>query len=256
MRRSAYGNILEISSFASKILLESGAEISRVELTARHICRAYGLEHCECFASPTAIMISVIGKNGEVHSVIRRISKRSVNLRKVELVNEFSRNISRESSEFDVIKAKLVGIDQLPSRPLLFMVLVAAAGTAAFTQVFGGSPQDILWGFLAGGLVHLIVTGISSREAGTFLTNLTGGAGCALSGRLLTGLGLGGDWWIVTISALMLLVPGMLMTNAFRDLAAGDFVSGLSRGAEALCIAVSLAGGAAAVIYMLQLGGM
>jgi Uncharacterized conserved protein len=256
MRRSAYGNILEISSFASKILLESGAEISRVELTARHICRAYGLEHCECFASPTAIMISVIGKNGEVHSVVRRITKRSVNLRKVEMVNEFSRRIDQDSVEFDVIKAKLIQIDQLPSHPLPFMVLVAAAGTAAFTQVFGGSWQDVLWGFFAGGLVHLIVTWLSSREAGAFLTNLIGGAGCALFAWLFTSLGLGGDWWIVTISALMLLVPGMLMTNAFRDLAAGDFVSGLSRGAEALCIAVSLAGGAAVVIFILQLGGM
>lgn len=255
MRRSAYGNILEISSFAGKILLENGAEIFRVEQTARHICRVYGLGHCECFATPTAIMVSVIGKNGEVHSVVRRITKRSVNLRKVALVNEFSRDIAGRSASFEQVKAELQQIDELPVNPLWFMVLTAAAGTAAFTVVFGGGRPEFLYGFFTGGLVHLLTAAITSRSSGPFLPNLAGGAGCALFARLLVSLG-GGDRWIITISALMLLVPGMLMTNAFRDLAAGDFLSGLSRAAEALCIAVSLAGGAALVIFLLHWGGL
>lgn len=256
MRRSAYGNILEISSFAGKILLENGAEIFRVEQTARHICLAFGLRHCECFATPTAIMISIIGKNGEVHSVVRRITSRSVNLKKVELVNEFSRTINQKQPSFESMKEQLTAIDKLHSHSLSFMALVAAVGTSAFTLVFGGAWQDVCWGFFAGGLIHLLVSWAGRRGAGPFLTNLIGGAGCAVLGRLFTCLGLGGDWWIVTISSLMLLVPGMLMTNAFRDLAAGDILSGLSRGAEALWIAASLAGGAAFVIFMLQLGGM
>lgn len=255
MRHSAYGNILEVSSFAGKILLENGAEIFRVEQTARHICRIYGLEHCECFATPTAIMISIIGKDGEVHSVVRRITKRSVNLKKVALINEFSRGLSSGSSSFEQIKTDLKRIDELPGYPLWFMILTAAVGTAAFTLVFGGSQPDFCWGFLTGGLVHLLVTAMAARSSGPFLTNLIGGGGCALFARVLAHFG-GGDWWIITISALMLLVPGMLMTNAFRDLAVGDILSGLSRAAEALCIAVSLAGGSAFVIFLLHWGGL
>lgn len=256
MKRSAYGNILEISSFAGKILLESGAEIYRVEQTVRYLCSAYGLDHCECFATPTAIMISVIGKSGEVHSVVRRITKRSVNLRKVELINDFSRKIGKESTSFDDIKERLVQIDQFPSYPLPFMVMTAAVGTAAFTIVFGGGILDFLWGLLSGAMIHLLVTWLSAHGPDSFFTNIAGGGACALLGWLFTMTGLGGDWWIVTISALMLLVPGMLMTNALRDLAAGDFLSGLSRGAEAFCIAVALAGGAAFVFFVvLYLGG-
>lgn len=256
MKRSAYGNILEISSFAGKTLLESGSEIYRVEQTVRYICSSYGLEHCECFATPTAIMISVIGKNGEVHSVVRRITKRNVNLRKIELINDFSRNIGQESTAFDDIKEHLVQIDKFTSYPLPLMVLTAAVGTAAFTIIFGGGVLDFLWGLLSGAIIHLLVTWLSGRGPGSFFTNIVGGGACALLGWLFTKTGLGGDWWIVTISSLMLLVPGMLMTNALRDLAAGDFLSGVSRGAEAFCIAVALAGGAAFVFFaVLYLGG-
>lgn len=37
-----------------------------------------------------------------------------------------------------------------------------------------------------------------------------------------------------SIGTIMLLVPGLVLTNAIRDLVSGDLISGLSRAAEAL----------------------
>ena len=176
MRKSAYGNILEVSSYAGKILLENGAEIYRVEQTVTHICRAYGIDQCDCFATPTAIIISVIGKGGEVHSVVRRITSRRVNLRKVELINEFSRNIGQASSSFDEIKRQLKQIENLSSYPLLWTAVTAGIGTAAFTVIFGGGLWNFICGLFAGALIHLLITKISDLGTGTFFTNLIGGA--------------------------------------------------------------------------------
>ena len=52
----------------------------------------------------------------------------------------------------------------------------------------------------------------------------------------------------------MVLVPGMALTNAMREIVAGDTYSGLSRTAEAILIATGIALGAAAGLgigYML-----
>ena len=55
----------------------------------------------------------------------------------------------------------------------------------------------------------------------------------------------------------MLLVPGLAITNAIRDTVAGDFLSGLSRAAEAFLIAVAIAVGTGAVISIwLSVGGV
>lgn len=62
----------------------------------------------------------------------------------------------------------------------------------------------------------------------------------------------------VMISSIMLLVPGLAITNAIRDTVAGDYVSGLSRGAEAFLTAVAIAVGIGTVlaVWLKTVGGI
>ena len=46
---------------------------------------------------------------------------------------------------------------------------------------------------------------------------------------------------IVNISVIMLLVPGLAITNAIRDTVNGDLISGLTRTTEAIFVAIALA---------------
>src|SRR5690606_10018385 len=52
----------------------------------------------------------------------------------------------------------------------------------------------------------------------------------------------------IIIGSVMPLVPGLLITNAVRDLIAGHLVSGLSKGAEAFLTAFAIGTGIAVVI--------
>jgi uncharacterized membrane protein YjjP (DUF1212 family) len=55
----------------------------------------------------------------------------------------------------------------------------------------------------------------------------------------------------IIIGSVMTLVPGLLVTNAVRDLMAGHLVSGLSKGAEALLTAFAIGSGIAVVLSFL-----
>ena len=55
---------------------------------------------------------------------------------------------------------------------------------------------------------------------------------------------------IVIISAIMLLVPGMAITNSIRDTVSGELVSGLTKAAEAIFIAVAIAVGSGFVLML------
>ena len=48
----------------------------------------------------------------------------------------------------------------------------------------------------------------------------------------------------------MLLVPGLTMTNAIRDTIAGDILSGITKIAEAILVAISIAVGTGAVLSL------
>ena len=54
-------------------------------------------------------------------------------------------------------------------------------------------------------------------------------AASALTAGFLVSLGLGEHVDQIIIGALMALVPGIALTNAMRDIMAGDMVSGISK---------------------------
>ena len=56
----------------------------------------------------------------------------------------------------------------------------------------------------------------------------------------------------VITGTLMILVPGIAITNSLRDIIGGDFVSGLSRMIEAILIAASIAIGVGIMMMVLQ----
>ena len=88
-----------------------------------------------------------------------------------------------------------------------------------------------------------------------FVTNLAAGAIATilcLAARLL-GLATSAD--ATVIGVLMLLVPGIAVTNAIRDTIAGDLVAGVARGADAFMSAAAISVGAGAAYQLWRLLG-
>ena len=76
----------------------------------------------------------------------------------------------------------------------------------------------------------------------------------ALGALLLVLLGLGRDVDTITIGVFMVLVPGIALTNAMREIMAGDIISGLSRAAEAILTGAAIALGAALALALWRAG--
>ena len=68
---------------------------------------------------------------------------------------------------------------------------------------------------------------------------------------LLTRVGVGENVDAITIGTLMVLVPGMALTNAMREIMAGDIISGVNRTAEAILTATAISLG---VVISLAIG--
>lgn len=81
------------------------------------------------------------------------------------------------------------------------------------------------------------------RRLPDFVINLSGGALAAFACLAALALGLIADADTAIIGVIMLLVPGVAITNAIRDLMAGDLVSGIARGADAFLAAAAISAG-------------
>lgn len=246
--------ILSLATQAGKCLLESGAETYRVEDTICRICKSLKMEHAESICMPTAIYVTAT-MDGKSYTKVSRISNRSTNLNKVDLINQLSRDA--ETLTEDQFERKLDEI--LHDTPYSNPKDLCFAGVSAFgfTLLFNGSPADAIISFFIGILVRWIEKTLSSLQMNNFFTGAISAATLTWLTLLLNALGLVASAETVTIGVLMLLVPGLAITNAVRDSIAGDLISGLARAAEALLIAVSVAlGNGVGMMIWMWMGGI
>ncbi len=245
MEQAVYDEILGVASLAGVLTLESGGEIYRVEEIMSTISRTFGAAHCESYATPTTIMLTIFGEDEKPYTVMKRIHAGTIALSRVDAVNRVSRRVAGGGLTLGEAKAALLAIQRQKGTPLWAKVLASSAACAAFVLILGGGLGDAACGLLSGALLRLCVEGISRLGVGFFFLNLSGGAAAAALGGLFQLLGMAQAGNRLTVATMMLLVPGLLFTNAFRDIVAGDLVSGISRVFETLAVAVALACGAA-----------
>ena len=141
---------------------------------------------------------------------------------------------------FAMAKAALCNYS-LPMQYLGFFI--GAAGHALF---FGGNWMDCFCSGLCGMLVGLVNQFLDKRKANQFFSTIASAFFMALLAYALGDLGITENPDAVTIGALMILVPGLLFTNAMRDIIYGDTNSGMNRITLVFLIAVALALGTGA----------
>jgi uncharacterized membrane protein YjjP (DUF1212 family) len=129
-------------------------------------------------------------------------------------------------------------------RPSLVLLGYGMAA-AFFTPLFGGGIADALCALVCGTVVGIcLLFGGKLIGNNGFFRTLVCSAVASLLSLVLVRMGLGQSVDIVTIGTLMLLVPGVALTNAMREIMAGDIISGISRMAEAILVATAIALGA------------
>ncbi|MED1471347.1 threonine/serine exporter family protein [Bacillus salipaludis] len=243
--------IMEVCLLAGKIMLQSGGETYRVEDTMMRIAAAFGIENSHSYVTPTGIIFSAEGSEPTKTKLIR-ISERSTDLKKVAMVNSISRRISSgEVSPKEALKL----LKELNSLTLTFpfMVQVAAASMASgcFMIMFNGDWDDFIPAMISGGLGYLSNIYFHRFVPIKFFSEFLASFVIGLLSFLFVKLGIGHELDKIIIGSVMTLVPGLLITNAIRDLMAGHLVSGLSKGAEAFLTAFAIGSGIAIVLSFL-----
>lgn len=237
--------LIKLATLAGQIILESGGEIYRVEDTITKILNSYDIRDAESFVTPTGIMVSLTDMQGDVISLIHRVSKSTVDLEKVALVNSLSRELMVVPLPLDELEMKLKEISDKEPYSIRFQLLMAALCGFSFTFLFGGGVVDAMVSLVIGIFVRLLQLGTRELKLNAVFINIIGGALVAILVTFFTKtIPYETNQDIIIIASIMLLVPGIAFTNGIRDTLMGDYLSGVSKGMEAFLIAVGIAIGA------------
>lgn len=244
--------LLNIGAKAGEILLECGSEVFRVEDTVERICRSYkGIESVEVMVTSTSVIVT-LNYQGIPYTTLVREKKPGFQLDKVDMVNQFSRRFVKENISLDQAYKELVEIDQRKPWKIKYKSLCAGITSAFFSVMFGGGLLDFFAAFIVGAIVFWVLSLAPKYMVPVFLNFLMAGFLSAGIAALLMTVGFGNNIDMIIIGSLMPYVPGVVITNAIRDILAGDYISGVMTAAQAIFIAVAIAFGVgmALLIYL------
>ena len=241
-----YYTLLDVTVELGYELAMAGAETYRVEESVSRVLQTYGIQ-AEVFAIPNNLTVSIETPEGKPMTRMRRIGYHGNDLDSVDQFSSLSRAICNRKPEPSEARQWLEAIrkgKKSYSRLLYFLGYFLGAG--GFGLFFGGSWLDAFWSGICGILVGWIAQFLDSIKANQFFRTIAASFLMALAAYGIGALGLTTHADSVIIGALMILVPGLLFTNAMRDIIYGDTNSGVNRIVQVFLVAAALALGTAA----------
>lgn len=241
-------SVLRLALFIGELMLTNGAETYRVEDTVLRICHSRGFNYINCFSSPTVIIISDDRFDG--YSFIKTIKSRSINLDKLSLINNFSREfVSNKDFSVDDAMKELRLILNSTSYSKFTQYISTGIGSAFFAGLVEGNniPTFVLT-FITSILAVKIYNKIIEVSTIPAFASLISSSFIAMVGVLLTYLEVIPAPTMLVVGSIMPLLPGVSFIKGIRDLIAGDLISGVARAFDAGVTAVSIACGVAIVL--------
>lgn len=216
-------------------LLEAGCSTHRLEDKIENICRAKGLES-EVLIVPTGIHLQLKHHSSIITRFIR-VKKLGIKMNRLHDLSDFCDQIIYRGLGTRLAKKQLEKIlikeDPYPQS----VVIICFSIVSMFFQfILGGGILNCLFCAFLGVIVYFSEGFFSRTERTSFLSNFISAFLVTTLCIIFQILTINKDIELLILSGLIILVPGLGLTNAIAELSHRQFVSGSSRLIEALLI--------------------
>lgn len=246
-----YDRILQGILDIGEEMVVCGAEVNRVEDSIYRMCKSYGADRINVFIITSNLQVTLEAPNGKIITHIRCIVRYDVNFDRLDYLNDLSRYICKFTPDADTMKEKFEQVLARKKQAPILKFVGAVMVAAGFTAFFGGQLIDVVDAGIMGIFVVLMEKIMSSREKNQMVYNFVVSFIAGLIAVTMVRMGLGNNMDKIMMGGIMLLIPGIAMTNAVRDMLIGDIASGMIRLANALLVAAAIACGFALSIVLM-----
>lgn len=235
-----YNTLLDTAVDLGYELAMSGAETFRVEESISRVLKTYGIES-EVFAIPNCLTVSIETPEGKPMTRMRRIGYHGNDLDSVERFTGLSRAICNRKPDPEDLPQWLDYIrSEKRSYKMWIYLLGAFLGAVGFSMLFGGGILDAVCSGICGIAVGVVNWYMDKLRANPFFRIILAAFIMAFIAYGFGAASIVTNPDVVTIGALMILVPGLLFTNAMRDIIYGDTNSGTNRIVQVLLTAAAI----------------
>lgn len=245
-----YDKLLQAILEIGEQMLIAGAEVSRVEDSIIRLCQSYDCYKVNVFIITSNMQVTMITPQGKICTQIRRVYDYGVNFDRLDYLNDLSRKICREKYPVDRIYVELEKVMNRPSSGLCRNIFASILVSTGFAVFFSGSFRDVISAAILGVIISLLNNIVFKKEKNLFVSSIAVSFISGVSAYALVLTRIGSNVNIIMIAGIMILIPGIAMTNAIRDMLTGDIATGTLRLLNSVMIAISIASGFALSIIL------
>lgn len=230
-------------------ILECGGDVNHVEKIINKICSAYGAQQTDVFVITSSIVVTM-KRNEDSFTQTRRINHYNTDFRKLDELVDLSTSLCKTKPELSRLETEIKeACEKTIQHPILDLTgYILASGS--FAVFFGGNFMDGFCAAVCGAVIFFFNKKLNKVWNSQLIFYLICSLFTGFFALLLTKVGLCANVDKVMIGSIMLLIPGIALTNALRDLFAGDTISGILRLLEALIQAGAIACGFALAVFL------
>lgn len=219
--------ILDFVVSLGKIQIMSGASLERFNDMAGRICHSYGLHAVSIFSLNTHLAVSA--KDAEGNFAYRQTSVPSfgIHLERLRSLNQLSLTVCRELPDPKTLRARLREAERVREYPPFAPVLGHALAALSLSFIFDDSPRDAVSSALVIVVLYFLLLALARTGLNRIITNTCSAFAIGALSIFLERLGLAEHALNVIIANTLIIIPGVPMVNAARNLLCGNEMNGI-----------------------------
>ncbi|MFW5709198.1 MAG: threonine/serine ThrE exporter family protein [Chloroflexota bacterium] len=234
-------DIIDLALWAGQMLMQHGAEASRIEETVHHIGTGLGCDWLDVLILSQGITVTATS-GGEFRTKARRVTRMGVNFSVVDMVNDLSHRVYHQQVDRFELRSALQTVSTTPEHYNRWLVVgLVGLACGAFSRLFGADMQIVLMTIAASSMAMFVRQELTARYLNSFLVVVLTAFTAGIFASLPALLDIGASPELALAASVLLLVPGVPLISAVEDILQGHFGTGLARGAFSALIALGIA---------------
>lgn len=220
-------------------LMRSGSPTTRTEEWISRIGGKLDLE-VDVAVVYTMIYITVKDGRGNSQTIIKRTGALSTDFTQFVKIDAMVKSFLDGDLNIDEARKRLKTILKAQtSHPLWVQLVAAAIACGGFEYILLGGLMSAFASMVLGAVVYMIFFHVKKLE-NRFLQQFVVGLIISVGASLLLPVFRGSSVNEMVSGAIMLFVPGLLISNGFSEIAESSVVSGTAKESEAIALLISL----------------
>lgn len=219
--------ILDFAVNLGSRMLSTGANLERVNDTMNRICLSYHLNTVSIFSLSSTISLSAKSPEGETATRQISVPAASNHLEKLNRLNRLSREICSTTPPPSELASLLTESEDVKEYSTLTVIIGYLIAMTCLCGIFGGSFLDIVAADLITVVLFWTIRLLNKPSLNHIIVNVLTMWIAGTLAILMIKIGIGKHFFIIAITNSMMLIPGIPLVNATRNILCGNEMNGI-----------------------------